>query len=65
MDIAFTYEIGDMVKFTLLSESENIFTGVISERWGGNKIEIYRINCMEKGMTAFTVSSALILEKIA
>lgn len=64
VDINFGYNIGDMVKFILFTKSENIFTGIVSERWYWDRIQIYRINCMEKGMIPYTVSAQLILEKI-
>lgn len=66
MDIKYKYDIADMVKFCLTAfNSPKVYTGVVCERWSGDKTKIYRVNCLEKGMIPYTVSEPLILEKIA
>ena len=71
MDIKFKYDMGDMVRFTLTAfNSPKVYHGVISDRWGTiphsihDKVNIYSINCLEKGMTPFTISEILIIEKV-
>ena len=71
MDINYKYEVGDMVEFTLTAyNAPRVFHGVISERWGtiphvikGN-VNIYKINCLEKGMSPFSISEVLIIGKV-
>lgn len=56
-----------MVKFYLTKHGyPKTYTGIISERWAGvYSTQIYKINCMEKGMMPYSVEADLIIEKIA
>ena len=72
MDLEFKYDIGDMVEFTLTSYgSPKVYNGVISERWREKiryfehkQVRLYKVNCLQKNMTAFTVSQELIIGKV-
>jgi len=70
VDINYKYDVGDMVEFTLtVYGSPKVYRGVVSERWGSrdsyrNKICIYKVCCLEKGMREFTVSEILIIGKV-
>lgn len=71
MDVNYKYAVSDMVEFTLTAYgSPKVYHGVITERWGsivhhsGRKVKVYKINCLEKGMTEFTISEILIIRKV-
>jgi hypothetical protein len=70
MDIEFAYEIGDMVRFVLMRNGQNIFTGFIAERWITKTedrkypiIKLYRILCLDKSLVPYTIIEELILER--
>ena len=71
MDIKPKYEVGDMVEFTLTAyNAPKVFKGVISEIWGTvphvveKNVYVYKINCLEKRMSPFSVSEVLIIGKV-
>ena len=71
VDLEFTYEVGDMVRFILTKNyNKLVLTGFIIERWITTTqdkkyptIKLYKILCLDKSLAAFTIIEELIVEK--